>query len=207
MRATVILALLSFAPIYADEAPTISWEPVPCVYVQQWDAAGQAAWGGQEWPVYLPSGETMYTAMVGQGTGGFAQCLPDGTTLVIYTGCHECEDGEAWDNTVENHDLAGDVCSNGANFHGESLVCDTSTSAGDDYCSQEWCTSHNGDCWAGTEDEACTCSQGQAKLTGETRHQNHDENDYYVCACAHYSPAARTPRALPTHAPPPNCAA
>ena len=39
-------------------------------------------------------------------------------------------------------------------------------------CSDLWCTSPDGngglDCWAGSRDEACTCSQGSARMTGLT---------------------------------------
>ena len=40
-------------------------------------------------------------------------------------------------------------------------------------CSTSWCTSTNGiggtDCWAGNPGESCSCSQGVAKLTGNTQ--------------------------------------
>lgn len=106
---------------------TISWTPVPCVYVQKYDAAGQAAWAG-EYAVYLPSGETQYTDMVGLGTGGWAQCLPYGNVIVVYTGCHDnsiVQPCASWDNTLDNMGLVSQVCSNAAdgNFYDLGLAC------------------------------------------------------------------------------------
>ena len=105
---------------------TISQTPVPCVYVQKYDAAGQAAWAG-EYAVYLPSGETRYTDMVGLGTGGWAQCLPYGNVIVVYTGCDYNNDNscESWDNTLDNMGLVSQVCSNAAdgNFYDLGLAC------------------------------------------------------------------------------------
>ena len=107
---------------------------MPCVYVEQHSEAGRAAWAG-EWPVYLPSGETRNTAAVGLGTGGFAQCLPDGNVIVIYTGCWElgCSGGESWDTTIGNHDLASQVCSNvdsDGGFYSLGLECSGEAAAG-----------------------------------------------------------------------------
>ena len=106
---------------------TISWTPVPCVYVQKHDAAGQAAWAG-EYAVYLPSGETQYTDMVGLGTGGWAQCLPYGNVIVVYTGCPYNNDNSycaSWDNTMDNMGLVSQVCSNAAdgNYWGLGVAC------------------------------------------------------------------------------------
>ena len=49
-------------------------------------------------------------------------------------------------------------------------------------CSQEWCTSDYDDCWAGTSDEACTCSNGQARLTGES-YDDGDTTVYEYTCC------------------------
>ena len=52
-------------------------------------------------------------------------------------------------------------------------------------CSTEWCRSPDGDdghdCWAGSEDEACKCSKGEARLTGETG--KYDGTKYYEYTC------------------------
>ena len=89
-------------------------------------AAGQAAWAG-EYAVYLPSGETQYTDMVGLGTGGWAQCLPNGNVIVVYTGCDYNNDNScaSWDNTLDNMGLVSQVCSNAAdgNFYDLGLAC------------------------------------------------------------------------------------
>lgn len=34
-------------------------------------------------------------------------------------------------------------------------------------CSDSWCTSAGGDCWAGSSDEPCTCRRGKARTSGE----------------------------------------
>ena len=54
-------------------------------------------------------------------------------------------------------------------------------------CSQAWCTSPDEwsghDCWAGSPDEGCTCSQGEARLTGADIH--HRGKTYYAYTCCH----------------------
>ena len=53
------------------------------------------------------------------------------------------------------------------------------------YLSQEWCTSPDGnngeDCWAGSDSEPCTCSQGEARETGETIEYEGDLYYGYTC--------------------------
>ena len=48
-----------------------------------------------------------------------------------------------------------------------------------------WCTSPDGnggyDCWAGTRDEPCTCSEGHARLTGRTTVINNVTRYHYNC--------------------------
>lgn len=54
-------------------------------------------------------------------------------------------------------------------------------------CSESWCTSPDEwgghDCWAGSDAERCTCSQGEARLTlGETHYRG---QTYYPYTCCH----------------------
>ena len=55
----------------------------------------------------------------------------------------------------------------------------------DEFCSSTLCTSPNGwggyDCWAGSPTEACTCSSGTAKATGETT--EYMGQTYYLYTC------------------------
>jgi len=55
----------------------------------------------------------------------------------------------------------------------------------EEFCSSTLCTSPNGwggyDCWAGSPTEACTCSSGTAKATGETT--EYMGQTYYLYTC------------------------
>ena len=55
--------------------------------------------------------------------------------------------------------------------NGLYTCCTGDYDVSDGYCSQAWCTSPNGDggydCWAGSDSEECSCSEGKAKETGE----------------------------------------
>jgi hypothetical protein len=61
------------------------------------------------------------------------------------------------------------------------------TKEGFESCSEDRCRSPGSDtkfnCWAGTEDERCTCSQGTAKLTGKTVVWEVDNRRYYEYSC------------------------
>ena len=52
------------------------------------------------------------------------------------------------------------------------LARNTAAQNGTTECSQSWCTSPDGyggyDCWAGTYEERCTCSQGEAVISSGT---------------------------------------
>ena len=57
--------------------------------------------------------------------------------------------------------------------------------ADDHQCSTDWCTSPgllgHDDCWAGSEDEPCSCSTGEARETGQT--QENFGVTYYEYTC------------------------
>ena len=44
-------------------------------------------------------------------------------------------------------------------------------------CSQDWCSSAGDDCWAGSEDEPCSCSHGKAKVIYD------DGGEYVMYTC------------------------
>ena len=54
-------------------------------------------------------------------------------------------------------------------------------------CSQEDCRSpgvdDEPDCWAGTANEQCSCSQGEARLTGKTYYMDSEGTTYYEYTC------------------------
>mgnify|MGYP001336284636 CR=1 FL=1 len=58
----------------------------------------------------------------------------------------------------------------------------------DDDCSPDRCTSPDGqggyDCWAGSESEACTCSKGDARETGQKI--EYDGTTYYEYTCCRH---------------------
>ena len=88
--------------------------------------------------------------------------------------------------------FSGGLC---FNYHGigsahstSTPICDSSGSNSSGTCSTSWCTSPNGqgghDCWAGrggVPGEPCTCSQGSARLTGETTMYRGDKYYKYTC--------------------------
>ena len=54
-------------------------------------------------------------------------------------------------------------------------------------CNVAWCTSKaddgGHDCWAGTKNEACTCSQGTATMTGDVKPNSEDIPQYKYTCC------------------------
>ena len=69
--------------------------------------------------------------------------------------------------------------------NGLYTCCTGDYDVSDGYCSQAWCTSPNGDggydCWAGSDSEECSCSEGKAKETGER--SEYDGTTYYEYTC------------------------
>ena len=65
-------------------------------------------------------------------------------------------------------------------LYGEGGDCDIGEG-----CSQAWCTSPNGDggydCWAGSDSEECSCSEGKAKETGERLESGGTTYYEYTC--------------------------
>ena len=80
-----------------------------------------------------------------------------------------------------NYDAAACTFSTGVSASYSSVAAATNTGR----CSQEWCTSPDGnngeDCWAGSDSEPCTCSQGEARETGETIEYEGDLYYGYTC--------------------------
>ena len=69
--------------------------------------------------------------------------------------------------------------------NGLYTCCTGDYDVSDGYCSQAWCTSPNGDggydCWAGSDSEECSCSQGKAKETGERLESGGTTYYEYTC--------------------------
>ena len=84
----------------------------------------------------------------------------DGSVVSSWEADHCCQD--------EDYCCGYESCGAGSDGCGYRFRCYGDYESSGGYCSQEWCTSPNGDgghdCWAGTESEACTCSQGKAKV-------------------------------------------
>ena len=83
--------------------------------------------------------------------------------------------------TTGYHCYAGNASRSCATHAAVRQCCDGESSFGDEICSTNWCTSihrnieHTSpsdsgyDCWAGYDNEECSCSEGEARETGRTQ--------------------------------------
>ena len=125
------------------------------------------------------------------------ECYVLATNMGTYATCHNYCSAQGR-GCIDAWEEIGDTCTQEFNAgcyydfaeHGTSdalcLCGDTEYDAG---CSQAYCTSPDGnggyDCWAGSEHEECSCSNGyEAKETGTTLDYDGDTYYDYVCCPA-----------------------
>ena len=111
------------------------------------------------------SGEDCATMYSYNGKWNDASCREERRCVCEY-GATTTHAFSTWNSYAESTDYECDEWWEGDYYYSD-----------DESCSQEWCTSEGDDCWAGTEDEPCTCSHGKAKVI----HDDGGEHVMYTC--------------------------